>query len=255
MQSVTIQFDPNQEHQLSAVEIVQNLPPYYSLDSGYMVEGVSADTWEYPAFTVDMETGTGKTYVYLRTIHELRVRYGFRKFIIVVPSLAIYEGVVNTFTTTREHFKGLYGNENVSLIQYDGNVQDFKNFATSSFVEILLITVDSFNRKSNIAFKQTDKLIGERRPYEFIQETRPILILDECQYRRISTSSVNCWLTVSKCFHSSSSTGWRVTATSKASSGAFSRKPTRRTTRKKRKNAPMNSSCSGRKSFYRSKSL
>ena len=192
MQSVTIQFDPNQEHQLSAVEIVQNLPPYYSLDSGYMVEGVSADTWEYP-----VETGTGKTYVYLRTIHELRVRYGFRKFIIVVPSLAIYEGVVNTFTTTREHFKGLYGNENVSLIQYDGNVQDFKNFATSSFVEILLITVDSFNRKSNIAFKQTDKLIGERRPYEFIQETRPILILDECQYRRISTSSVNCWLTVS----------------------------------------------------------
>jgi len=235
MQSVTIQFDPNQEHQLSAVEsvvklfeglspydtevsqldeIVPNLPPYYSLDSGwlldnlqsiqregalpesmfvendsgYMVDGVSADTWEYPAFTVDMETGTGKTYVYLRTLHELRARYGFRKFIIVVPSLAIYEGVANAFASTREHFKGLYGNENVSLIQYDGNVQDFKNFATSSFVEILLITVDSFNRKSNIAFKQTDKLIGERRPYEFIQETRPILILDECQNYRSDKS-------------------------------------------------------------------
>ena len=235
MQSVTIQFDPNQEHQLTAVEsvvklfdglspyyteanqldeIVPNLPPYCSLDSGwlldnlqtiqrerslpesmfvqtdsgYMVDGVSLDTWEYPSFTVDMETGTGKTYVYLRTIHELRARYGFRKFIIVVPSIAIYEGVVNAFASTREHFKGLYGNENVSLIQYDGNVQDFKNFATSSFVEILLITVDSFNRKSNIAFKQTDKLIGERLPYEFIQETRPILILDECQNYRSEKS-------------------------------------------------------------------
>ena len=101
-----------------------------------MVDGVSSDTWEYPSFTVEMETGTGKTYVYLRAIYELRKRYGFGKFIIVVPSVAIWEGVVVALEDTREHFKSLYGNENVTPLPYDGNVQDLKNFATSEFVEI-----------------------------------------------------------------------------------------------------------------------
>lgn len=229
MNSVTIKYEADQEHQLAAVasvvglfeglsrydtspgrqleDFVPNLPAWYTLeatwlldnlqavqragglpesmsvsqDSGFMVEGVSSDTWEYPSFTVEMETGTGKTYVYLRIIHELRRRYGFGKFIIVVPSVAIWEGVVGALKDTREHFKGLYGNENVTPLPYDGNVQDLKNFATSEFVEILVMTVDSFNRKSNKVFKKPDNLPGNLLPYQYLQETRPILILDESQ--------------------------------------------------------------------------
>jgi type III restriction enzyme len=90
------------------------------VDEGLELEGVSRDSWRYPSFTVEMETGTGKTYVYLRTIHELRRQYGFGKFVIVVPSIAIYEGVIKNFQVTRDHFRALYGNETVNLIPYDG---------------------------------------------------------------------------------------------------------------------------------------
>ena len=189
-------------------EITPNIPPYYQLDQswlqdnmqeiqrrndideslsvnvdgGFMVDGVGSDTWEYPSFTIDMETGTGKTYVYLKTIYELFRHYGLRKYIIIVPSIAIYEGVIKSFEMTREHFKGLYGNENASLLKYEGSKPNLlKNFAVGKDIEILVMTIDSFNRKSNTIFKKTDKLMGERYPYQFIQETRPILILDESQ--------------------------------------------------------------------------
>src|SRR6266567_283873 len=77
------------------------------VESELELQGVSDGSWDYPSFTVEMETGTGKTYVYLRTIHELRRRYGWGKYIIVVPSIAIYEGVVKTFDITRSHFAPL----------------------------------------------------------------------------------------------------------------------------------------------------
>jgi type III restriction enzyme len=150
-----------------------------------MVEGVSPDTWEYPSFTVEMETGTGKTYVYLRTIYELFKHYGLRKFIIIVPSVAIYEGVLKSFRMTREHFKAFYGNENAAILPYDGSKPTLlKNFALGKGIEILVMTVDSFNKQSNTIFKKTDKLMGERYPYQHLQETRPILILDESQNYR-----------------------------------------------------------------------
>jgi type III restriction enzyme len=158
-------------------------------DSGFMVSGVSADTWEYPTFTVEMETGTGKTYVYLRLIHELKKQYGFRKYIIVVPSVAIYEGVIKSFKITQEHFKSLYGNETVHLLEYEGQKQGVvKNYATVDSIDILVMTIDSFNKASNLLYKKTDKLMGERLPYQFIQETRPILILDESQNYRSDTA-------------------------------------------------------------------
>jgi type III restriction enzyme len=189
-------------------EIIPNLPPYYQLDagwleenlvavradaglgetlgiaqdSGFMLEGISVDTWEYPTFTVDMETGTGKTYVYLRTIHELFKEYGLRKFLIVVPSVAIYEGVIKTIKDTRSHFASIYGTQNVVTYEYDGaKPQLLRNFAIGRAIEIMVITIDSFNKKSNTIFKKTDKLMGQRMPYEYLQETRPILILDESQ--------------------------------------------------------------------------
>ena len=80
-----------------------------------------------------METGTGKTYVYLRTIYELRRHYGFSKFIVVVPSIAIYEGVIKNFQITRDHFRALFGNEPFNLIPYDGaQLSRLRAFATST---------------------------------------------------------------------------------------------------------------------------
>ena len=129
-----------------------------------------------------METGTGKTYVYLRTIYELYQKYGFSKFIIVVPSVAIREGVKKSYEVTRDHFKTLYGNETVALSTYQGDrITDVKSFATNSNIEILLITLDAFNKASNKIYKATDKLPGELLPYQYIQRTRPIVILDEPQ--------------------------------------------------------------------------
>jgi type III restriction enzyme len=153
---------------------------YLNFEDGFELTG--NNSWRYPYYTVEMETGTGKTYVYFRTILELRKNYGWSKFIIIVPSVAIYEGVVKTFAITREHFKTLYGNETVNLIEYSGQqISKLRNFSTSSTVEILLMTIDSFNKESNVFYKPTEKLQGEKLPYQYVQETRPILILDESQ--------------------------------------------------------------------------
>lgn len=91
------------------------------LDEGPLLNGIHHDQHiAIPHFTIEMETGTGKTYVYVRTIHELHKIYGYKKFMIVVPSIAIYEGVVKTIEMTKSHFASLYDNEEISLIQYDG---------------------------------------------------------------------------------------------------------------------------------------
>lgn len=152
------------------------------MDDGMELNGVSDHSWRYPHFTVEMETGTGKTYVYLRTIYELRQCYGFNKFIIVVPSIAIYEGVIKSFDITKDHFRALYGNEIVQLSKYDGDhLSRLRSFATSPFTDIAVMTIDAFNKSTNLLYKFSEKLPGERKPYQFIQETRPILILDEPQ--------------------------------------------------------------------------
>ena len=155
-------------------------------DEGMVLDGAGTESWRYPSFTVEMETGTGKTYVYLRTIHELRKRYGLGKFVIVVPSVAIYEGVIKSFEITQSHFASLYGNERLNLVRYDGSqLSRLRSYATSTFAEVLLITLDAFNkalgRSANNLYKISEKLPGERRPFQYIQETRPVLILDEPQ--------------------------------------------------------------------------
>lgn len=163
--------------------------PALAVNEGPMVEWVGAESWRYPAFTVEMETGTGKTYVYLRTLYELRRRYGFTKFVIVVPSVAIYEGVRASFNLTRDHFRALYDNEPVQLIPYDsGQLSQLRGFATSTTAVVLLMTLDAFNKKSNVLYKASDKLPGERQPYQFLQDVRPILILDEPQNMESDTA-------------------------------------------------------------------
>ena len=99
-------------------------------------------------FTVEMETGTGKTYVYLRSVFEMNRRYGFTKFIIVVPSIAIKEGVYKSLQITEEHFKGLYAGVPFDYFLYDSSkLGQVRNFATSSQVQVMVVTVGAINKK------------------------------------------------------------------------------------------------------------
>ena len=128
---------------------------------------------------------TGKTYVYLRTIFELSHRYGFQKFIIVVPSVAIREGVLKNIQITAEHFRALYNNLPFEHFVYDAKkVNRLRQFAVSNTLQILIINIDAFHKnftgteeeqKSNVIYKESDKLSG-RQPIEFVQATRPIVI-------------------------------------------------------------------------------
>ena len=136
---------------------------------------------QFPNFSVEMETGTGKTYVYLRTILELYRRYGLRKFIIVVPSVAVREGVIKTLEVTQSHLRQLYDNPPYQYHSYDSSkLSQVRQFALSDGVEIFVMTIDSFNKASNVIFQATDWFQGEI-PIHLIQATRPILVLDEPQ--------------------------------------------------------------------------
>jgi type III restriction enzyme len=135
----------------------------------------------FPNFSVEMETGTGKTYVYLRTALELFRRYGLRKFIVVVPSVAVREGVLKTLQMTKRHFEELFDNTPLKYYVYDSaNLTQVRQFALSSGVELMVMTLDAFNKAANVIRQSTDKLQGET-PIHLVQAARPILILDEPQ--------------------------------------------------------------------------
>ena len=132
-------------------------------------------------FSIEMETGTGKTYVYLRTIMELNKKYGFTKFIIVVPSLAIKEGVYKTLQITEEHFKSLYENTPYDYFIYDSKkINMIRNFAVNDSIQILIINIDSFNKDTNIINQERDQANGYR-PIDYISQCNPIVIVDEPQ--------------------------------------------------------------------------
>ena len=132
-------------------------------------------------FSIEMETGTGKTYVYLRTIYELQKLYGFKKFVIVVPSVAIREGVLKNLQITHEHFQSLYDKAAITFDIYDSKkVSNLRGFASGNEIQILVINIDSFAKDENIINKPNDKLTG-KKPVEFIQSCNPIVIVDEPQ--------------------------------------------------------------------------
>jgi type III restriction enzyme len=172
---------------LHAIQLRGGLPPSGTLASG--------------DFTVEMETGTGKTYVYLRTIFELNKRYGFTKFVIVVPSVAIKEGVYKSLQITEEHFKGLYGGVPLDYFIYDSaKLGQVRNFATSSNIQVMVVTVGAINKfgdeneakaeesdetkarqkSQNVMYRHSEKTGGER-PIDLIRATSPIVIVDEPQ--------------------------------------------------------------------------
>jgi type III restriction enzyme len=147
-----------------------------AIDTANGLKGV-----RFPNFSVEMETGTGKTYVYIRTALELFRRYGFRKFIAVVPSVAIREGVVKELTMTERQFHELYSNTPYRYYVYDSsNLAQVRQFISSDSIEMMIMTIDSFNKASNVIRQSTDRLQGET-PIHVVQAARPVLILDEPQ--------------------------------------------------------------------------
>lgn len=140
-----------------------------------------SQTLEGMHFSVEMETGTGKTYVYLRTIYELNRKYGFKKYVIVVPSIAIREGVLKNLQITHEHFQTLYDNTPTRYYVYDSShISKLRGFATGDNIEILVINIDAFAKDENIINKPNDRLNGQE-PIRFIQSVNPIVIVDEPQ--------------------------------------------------------------------------
>jgi type III restriction enzyme len=148
-------------------------------------------------FSIEMETGTGKTYVYLRSIFELNKIYGFKKFIIVVPSVAIREGVLKSIDITKEHFQTLYDKVPFDHFVYDSKrLGKVRQFASSNQIQIMIINIQSFQKdvadkdlsemtedelkKLNVINRENDRMSG-RRPIEFIQAATPIVIIDEPQ--------------------------------------------------------------------------
>lgn len=143
--------------------------------------GSGPKTARFPNFSVEMETGTGKTYVYLRTLLELHKRCGLRKFIVVVPSVAVREGVLKTLRVTEAHLRKLYANPVYRYYAYDSaSLAQIRQFALSDAVEVMLMTLDSFNKAANVIRQSTDRLQGET-PIHLVQAARPVLILDEPQ--------------------------------------------------------------------------
>lgn len=112
--------------------------------------------------SVEMETGTSKTYIYTKTILELNKLYGFTKFIIVVPSVAIREGVKKSFDVTKEHFSALYDGVPYRYFIYNSaQLSDVRTFAASSNIEIMIINIDAFKKAENVINQQQDKLNGK----------------------------------------------------------------------------------------------
>ncbi len=163
---------------LKRVQLKHGLKPAKTIDKSHL------------NYTVEMETGTGKTYVYLRSIYELNQAYGMTKFIIVVPSIAIKEGVKKSLEITKEHLANIYKGVNVDAFVYDsGNLEQIRNFAESSHIQIMVINIQAFSRSfidpekenaANIIHRANDRLDG-MRPIELIAKTNPVVIIDEPQ--------------------------------------------------------------------------
>lgn len=133
--------------------------------------------------TIEMETGTGKTYTYIRTMYELHKEYGWSKFIVIVPSIAIREGVFKSFELTQDHFQERYGHKINPFIYNSSRPEDIESFASDKRISVMIINTQAFNARGKDArriYQELDQF-GTRVPIEMIAQTNPILIIDEPQ--------------------------------------------------------------------------
>ena len=136
-------------------------------------------------FAVEMETGTGKTYVYIKTIMELQRQYGFKKFIILVPGVAIREGVLSSLNILKEHFEYHYSGESYHHFQYSSDkLSELLGFARSDKVEIMVMTIQSLDSDNKVLNSRSQKHLEQTngvKPIDVVNRTNPIIIIDEPQ--------------------------------------------------------------------------
>lgn len=184
----------NAEVELTREQLLKNIRDVQMANniklSNELVQGLGAVSLD-----VEMETGTGKTYVYIKTMFELHKAYGWSKFIVVVPSIAIREGVKKTFEITQEHFMELYGLKARFFVYNSSNLHQLDEFSQNSGINVMIINTQAFNTTMNekknvegrsgneaarIIYTKRDEF-GSRRPIDVIKANRPIIILDEPQ--------------------------------------------------------------------------
>lgn len=169
----------NNPIELTETDVLKNIRKV-QLRNGLKPSGRLAGKYD---LTIEMETGTGKTYTYIRTMYELYRAYGWNKFIIVVPSIAIREGVYKSFQITQDHFMDLYGTKIRYFIYNSKQLHKIDQFASDSSINAMIINSQAFNARGKDARRIYEELddFGTRRPIDVIAQTNPILIIDEPQ--------------------------------------------------------------------------
>ena len=181
----------NEELQLTYEELLSNIKQVQSKNDINLSSKIE-ETAGVPSLDIEMETGTGKTYVYIKTMYELNEKYGWSKFIVVVPSVAIREGVNKSFGDTQDHFMEQYGKKIRYFIYDSNNLTELDNFSSSNDINVMIINMQAFNSEFNekkkdnqtgvarIIYSRRDEF-GSRRPIDVIAANRPIIIMDEPQ--------------------------------------------------------------------------
>ena len=188
-------FDPTNENgykneavELTDEQLLQNIRRLQTFNNIKLSSSLVKDLGRC-SLDIEMETGTGKTYVYIKTMFELNKRYGWSKYIIVVPSIAIREGVKKSFEITADHFMEQYGKKARFFVYNSSNLTQLDNFSASSGINVMIINTQAFasslkeganNKESRIIYSKRDEF-GSRRPIDVIKSNRPIIILDEPQ--------------------------------------------------------------------------
>ena len=173
----------NQDLLLSDVQLTENIRTIQIRQDLQPIDHVRRDAHDTLALSVEMETGTGKTYTYIKTMYELHKHYGWTKFIIVVPSVAIREGVIKSLETMADHFAEEYGERMQHFVYDSSRLTGIDQFASDSKLHVMVINTQAFNATGAAARRIGMQLeeFGWRRPIDVIGETRPILIIDEPQ--------------------------------------------------------------------------
>lgn len=178
----------NELVELSDEQLLQNIQNLQSQNNIKLSQSLVKDLGRC-SLDIEMETGTGKTYVYIKTMFELNKKYGWSKFIVVVPSIAIREGVKKSFEITADHFMEHYGKKARFFIYNSSNLNQLDNFSSSSGINVMIINTQAFasslkedgrSKEARIIYSKRDEF-GSRRPIDVIKANRPIIILDEPQ--------------------------------------------------------------------------
>lgn len=178
----------NELVELSDEQLLQNIQNLQSQNNIKLSPSLVKDLGRC-SLDIEMETGTGKTYVYIKTMFELNKKYGWSKFIVVVPSIAIREGVKKSFEITTDHFMEHYGKKARFFIYNSSNLNQLDNFSSSSGINVMIINTQAFasslkedgrSKEARIIYSKRDEF-GSRRPIDVIKANRPIIILDEPQ--------------------------------------------------------------------------